>query len=148
VTSWAWLSPLRLCGRYEQASGVVYLVVVDEGRTDTLGQVLTAAQAADGDHVRDTYAQPPMELMRRVGRRDACRDSTPDCQRDGRCHYCGLSADEHDDPAASSGPLRQEAHVGGRGGELLPPAGSEAARYAEMEAALAEATGRAGSWWD
>lgn len=148
MTSWEWLSPVRLRGQDEEAPGVVHLVVVDQGHTDTLGQALSPARAADPDDVRDTYAQLRMDLMARVGRRDACQDGTPDCQEDGRCHYCGLPAADHDDPGASADPPRQEAHVGRRGGEVLAATGSEAAMYADLEAALAERTGKAGGWWD
>jgi hypothetical protein len=148
VTSWAWLSPLRLRGQRQQAPGEVYLVVVDQGRTDALGQGLSAAQAADAHHVRDTYARLRMQLMNSVARRDACRDGTPYCREDGRCRYCGLPGAGHDDPGASPGPVRQEAYLGWPAGQVVTAAGSEAARYADMEAALAEATGITGSWWD
>jgi hypothetical protein len=147
VTSWEWLSPLRLRGQSGQAPGSVYLVVVDQRRTDALGRGLSPAQAADADHVRRAYAELRMQLMNSIGRRDACRDGTPYCHEDDRCRYCGLPAADHDDPGASPRPLRQEAHIGWRDGEVAGPAGSEAARYADFEAALAQQTGNAEGWW-
>src|SRR5260370_2438227 len=76
VTSWAWLSPLRLRGQRQQAPGEVYLVVVDQGRTDSLGQGLSAAQAANADHVRDTYAPLRLQRMNSIGRPYARRAGT------------------------------------------------------------------------
>ena len=61
--------------------------------------------AADAAQVREIYAGLRMALMRSIGRRDACRDGTPACREDdGRCHYRGLAAAEHDEPG-KAGPL-------------------------------------------
>jgi hypothetical protein len=134
VRTWTWESPLRLRGEHE-LPGAAYLVVIDEGRTDALGQAVSAAKATDPDYVRDTYAQLRMALMRNIGHRDACRDGTPVCREDdGRCHYCGLAADEHEAPGSHDGPLRQETHVGWPGAGVSTTSEFEAAFYVEMEA--------------
>ena len=134
VRTWTWESPLRLRGEHE-LPGAAYLVVVDAARTDALGQAVSAAQAEDPDRVREIYAQLRMALMRNIGRRDACRDGTPVCREDdGRCHYCGLAAGQHDAPGSHDGPPRQETHIGWPGGEVSTTAEFEAAFYVELEA--------------
>lgn len=132
VQSWEWLSPLRLRGDHEQP-GAAYLVVVDTARTDALGQAVGAAAAADPGEVRRIFAELRMALMRNIGRREACMDATPICHDDGRCVYCGLVPDEHDEPGSPE-PLRQATHVGWPGGPVITTTEFEAAFYVEAEA--------------
>jgi hypothetical protein len=135
VTSWAWVSPLRLRGEHEHVPGAAYLVAVDAARTDALAQAVSAAQAADPGQVREIYAGLRMGLMRNIGRRDACRDGAPVCRDgDGRCHYCGLPAAEHEAPGDHDGPLRQETHLGWPGGAVTTATDAEAAIDAGLEA--------------
>ena len=135
VRTWTWLSPLRLRGEHEHAPGAAHLVVVDEARTDALGQAVSASQAANPDFIRDTFAQLRMALMRNIGHRAACLDATPVChEEDGRCVYCGLQAGEHELPRDDGQPQRQAVHVGWPGGEVMTTTEAEAAIYVELEA--------------
>ena len=138
VQSWEWLSPLRLRGQHEQP-GAAYLVVIDEARTDALGQAVGAATAADPEAVRRVFAELRMALMRNIGRRAACLDATPVCHDDGRCVYCGLVPGEHDEPGSAE-PLRQATHVGWPGGPVITTTEFEGAFDVEMEAMRAGET--------
>jgi hypothetical protein len=96
VTAWTWLSPLRLRGEHGHVPGAAHLVVVDEARTDALGQAVSAVQAADAVFVSETYDQLQAGLARNISRREACAAGAPICREDdGRCHYCGRYAAEH-----------------------------------------------------
>ncbi|GAB3212517.1 hypothetical protein [Nocardia tengchongensis] len=146
VTTWEWVSPLRLWGDGLKDGHGGYLVVVDGHHWRALGQAITEKTARDAEAVTNIYAELRMKLQAVIGREIACRDGAPvRADHDStRCVYCGVQVDAHQIPGDPGDPdTYQATHVAWPGADPITTVEAEAELTVELEAMKLRGRGEA-----